>query len=60
MTMAAATKRGFLRQAWDLAWPYWNSEEKWAARGLLLAVIALNLITVAPQCPPQHLEQRLL
>jgi vitamin B12/bleomycin/antimicrobial peptide transport system ATP-binding/permease protein len=45
--MAAATERGFLRQAWDLAWPYWNSEEKWTARGLLLAVIALNLITVA-------------
>lgn len=44
--MAAATKRGFLRQAWDLAWPYWNSDEKWTARGLLLAVIALNLITV--------------
>ena len=44
--MAVVTKRGFLRQAWDLAWPYWNSEEKWAARGLLLAVIALNLITV--------------
>jgi vitamin B12/bleomycin/antimicrobial peptide transport system ATP-binding/permease protein len=45
--MAAPTKRGFLRQAWDLAWPYWNSEEKWTARGLLVAVIALNLITVA-------------
>jgi putative ATP-binding cassette transporter len=45
--MAVATKRGFLRQAWDLAWPYWTSEEKWTARGLLLAVIALNLITVA-------------
>jgi putative ATP-binding cassette transporter len=44
--MAAATKRGFLRQAWDLAWQYWNSEEKWPARGLLVAVIALNLITV--------------
>lgn len=44
--MAVATKRGFLRQAWDLAWPYWNSEEKWSARGLLLAVVALNLITV--------------
>ena len=44
--MATATKRGFLRQAWDLAWPYWSSDEKWAARGLLLAVIALNLITV--------------
>src|SRR5215470_2279021 len=45
--MAVVTKRGFLRQAWDLAWPYWNSEEKWSARGLLLAVVALNLITVA-------------
>ena len=45
--MAVATKRGFLRQAWALAWPYWNSDEKWTARGLLLAVIALNLITVA-------------
>lgn len=44
--MAVATTRGFLRQAWDLAWPYWNSEEKWTARGLLLAVIALNLVTV--------------
>jgi vitamin B12/bleomycin/antimicrobial peptide transport system ATP-binding/permease protein len=44
--MAVMTKRGFLRQAWALAWPYWNSEEKWMARGLLLAVIALNLITV--------------
>jgi putative ATP-binding cassette transporter len=45
--MAVVTKRGFLRQAWDLAWPYWNSEEKWSARGLLISVIALNLVTVA-------------
>ena len=45
--MAVVSKRGFLRQAWALAWPYWNSDEKWTARGLLLAVIALNLITVA-------------
>jgi vitamin B12/bleomycin/antimicrobial peptide transport system ATP-binding/permease protein len=45
--MAVATKRGFLRQAWNLAWPYWNSEQKWAARGLLVAVVALNLVTVA-------------
>ena len=43
----AATKRGFLRQAWDLACPYWNSEEKWSARGFLLAVVALSLVTVA-------------
>ena len=44
--MAVATKQGFLRQAWDLAWPYWKSDEKWSAIGLLAAVIALNLITV--------------
>ena len=44
--MAVVTKRGFLHQAWALAWPYWRSEEKWSAIGLLAAVIALNLITV--------------
>ena len=44
--MAVETKRGFLRQAWDLAWPYWKSEEKWSAIGLLGAVVVLNLITV--------------
>ena len=44
--MAVETKRGFLRQAWDLAWPYWKSEEKWSAIGLLVAVVVLNLITV--------------
>jgi putative ATP-binding cassette transporter len=42
-----ASKQGFLRQAWALAWPYWKSDEKWSARGLLLAVIGLNLVTVA-------------
>ena len=44
--MAAATERGFLRDAWNLAWPYWKSEEKWSAIGLLAAVITLNLIIV--------------
>ena len=44
--MAAATERGFLREAWDLAWPYWKSEEKWSAIGLLAAIIALNLFAV--------------
>lgn len=42
----AAPERGFLREAWDLAWPYWKSEEKWSAIGLLVAVVALNLVTV--------------
>ena len=44
--MAAATERGFLRQAWDIAWPYWKSDEKWPAIGLLVAIVSLNLITV--------------
>ena len=44
--MAAVTERGFLREAWGLAWPYWKSEEKWSAIGLLVAVVALNLILV--------------
>src|SRR5215472_6503925 len=37
---------GFLREAWRLAWPYWRSEERWSAIGLLVSVIALNLIAV--------------
>jgi len=44
--MAAATKGGFLRQAWNLAWPYWKSEEKWSAIALLGAIVTLNLFTV--------------
>jgi putative ATP-binding cassette transporter len=32
-----------MRDAWRLVKPYWTSEEKWSARGLLLAVIALDL-----------------
>jgi vitamin B12/bleomycin/antimicrobial peptide transport system ATP-binding/permease protein len=37
------SKRHVVRDAWRLAKPYWGSEEKWSARGLLLAVITLNL-----------------
>jgi vitamin B12/bleomycin/antimicrobial peptide transport system ATP-binding/permease protein len=44
--MAVATERGFLRQAWDLAWPYWKSEEKGSAIGLLAAIVALTLVMV--------------
>jgi vitamin B12/bleomycin/antimicrobial peptide transport system ATP-binding/permease protein len=39
----AAGKAGFLREAWKLAWPYWRSDEKWSAIGLLIAIVALNL-----------------
>jgi vitamin B12/bleomycin/antimicrobial peptide transport system ATP-binding/permease protein len=35
--------RRLLRNAWALTRPYWFSEDRWAARGLLLVVIALNL-----------------
>ena len=35
--------RQVLRDAWSLSYPYWFSEDRLAARGLLLVVIALNL-----------------
>lgn len=44
--MASASERGFLRQAWELTWPYWKSDDKWPAIGLLAAVVALNLFSV--------------
>jgi vitamin B12/bleomycin/antimicrobial peptide transport system ATP-binding/permease protein len=37
----------FLKDAWRLALPYFNSEEKWLARGLLLAIVCMNLFLVA-------------
>ena len=39
-------KLPLLRGFWQLFKGYWNSREKWKARGLLAAVIALNLIMV--------------
>ncbi|MBR2214817.1 MAG: ABC transporter ATP-binding protein/permease [Selenomonadaceae bacterium] len=39
-------KRKFFRVFWELFKGYWNSEEKWRARGLLAFVIALNFATV--------------
>ena len=39
--------RALLRDAWTIARPYWFSEDRWAGRGLLVAVIALNLGIVA-------------
>ena len=35
--------RQVLRDAWAMTHPFWFSEDRWAARGLLLAVIDLNL-----------------
>src|SRR5437667_10440166 len=39
-------KQGFARNLWRLAKPYWNSEERWFARGLLVLVIGLSLLSV--------------
>ena len=40
------TKLGMLKEAWSIARPYWFSEERWVARGLLAAVLAMNLAQV--------------
>ena len=34
--------RGALRDAWALARPFWFSEERWSARGLLAVVVLLG------------------
>lgn len=36
----------FLRDAWRLAPPYFRSEERWSARGLLGIIIVMNLALV--------------
>ena len=38
--------RTFLGNVWKLSAPYWRSEEKWRAWGLLAAIVALSLGTV--------------
>jgi len=40
------TKLGMLKEAWSIARPYWFSDERWLARGLLAAVLAMNLAQV--------------
>jgi len=40
-------KGSFLKKLWALTWPYFWSEEKWVARGLLALVVAMNLGQVA-------------
>jgi putative ATP-binding cassette transporter len=42
----AVSKQGVFRDAWKLAWPFWTGSEKWSARALLAAVVALNLTSV--------------
>ena len=38
--------RVFMRRVWALSVPYFRSDEKWKARGLLLAIVLLNLAAV--------------
>lgn len=38
-----AAFKDFCRKAWALTRPYFASEDKWKARGLLLAIVLLNL-----------------
>jgi vitamin B12/bleomycin/antimicrobial peptide transport system ATP-binding/permease protein len=44
--MSSSSRRGILRDAWRVARPYWFSEERWMARGLLAALIAMMLAQV--------------
>lgn len=37
------TTKTFLSDLWALTKPYWFSEERWVARGLLALIVALNL-----------------
>ena len=41
-----AAFQDFCRKTWALTLPYFQSEEKWKARGLLLAIVLLNLAAV--------------
>jgi putative ATP-binding cassette transporter len=41
--LAITGLRQLLRDAWAMTYPYWSSEDRWAARGLVLAVVGLNL-----------------
>lgn len=38
--------RATTRKVWNLTQPYFQSDEKWKARGLLLAIVLLNLAAV--------------
>ncbi len=45
-TLIGTGQMGFFKKLWRLTKPYWTSEDRWIARGLLAVVIALNLGTV--------------
>lgn len=37
------TSQHFMGKVWQLSKPYWQSEDRWAAWGLLIAIVTLNL-----------------
>jgi putative ATP-binding cassette transporter len=39
-------RRSYLVRLWALVKPYWFAEDRWAARGLLLLVVGLNIASV--------------
>ena len=43
LTQKFAAFKTFIAQAWALTKPYFSSEQKWRARALLAAIVALNL-----------------
>ncbi len=46
LSQVSLAGRSTLGKAWALSKPYWSSEERWIARGLLAAVIGLALFMV--------------
>jgi vitamin B12/bleomycin/antimicrobial peptide transport system ATP-binding/permease protein len=42
----ARSNSSVLKEAWAITRPYWFSEERWVARGLLAAVLVMNLTDV--------------
>ncbi|MBB1075893.1 ABC transporter ATP-binding protein/permease [Rhodoferax sp. 4810] len=46
LTQKLAAFKTFTSQAWALTKPYFASDQKWKARGLLAAIVALNLALV--------------
>ena len=44
--LIGTVERGFFGNLWRLTKPYWSSEEKWSALGLLVVVIGLSLLSV--------------
>ena len=43
LTQKLTAFKTFTAQTWALTKPYFQSDQKWKARGLLLAIVALNL-----------------